>query len=115
VNPWKEVVTTAHHILNLSDQVATPHKPLPLGVRLTTLLQELAFARDCVRETQAQLKFAQEQIKRQAELIRTLQPQEEPPSEVPPSPTVEEFNAKVIEEVGRRARTRRRKRRDEGI
>lgn len=116
MNPWKEVVTTAHHILDLSDQVATPHKPLPLGVRLTSLLRELAFARDRAREIEAQLKFAQDQIKRQAETIRKLQPpDEEPPSEVPPSPTVEQFNAKVVEEVNRRARTRRKKRRDEGI
>jgi hypothetical protein len=115
MNPWKEVVVTAHHILNLSDQVATPHTPLPLGVRLTGLLQELTFARDIARRAQGDLKLANDQLTRQAKTIADFQSKLEPTSDAPPSPTNDQYNAAVIKEVKRRSTAKKEKREEEGL
>lgn len=111
MNPWKEVVTTAHEVLNRSNQVATPIKPQPLVMRIIGLLQELEFARDLVQTANGNLRIANQQLERQAKTIADLQPKPQvvPVSETPPPVTNDQLNARIIEEGVRRARVARRK------
>jgi hypothetical protein len=113
LNPWKEIVVTAHDLLD--EAVGHLAKPVPLVVRVASLLQDFKAQGDLLQHTKGSLLLANQQLERQAKTIAELQPKPEPPSEAPPPVTVAQYNDAVIKEVERRRTVRRRKRRDEGI
>jgi hypothetical protein len=118
MNPWKEVVLTAHDVLDNSDaELTVTYKPRPLVVRINEVLEALIDAREQVREAEANYKLAEQQLMRQAETIRRLQPKPPPEetSDAPPPPTIDQFNAAVIKEVKRRSTAKKEKREEEGL